>query len=121
MKFLIDMPVSPSLGVWLTKQGHEAMHVSQIGMASADDTDILELAQRESRIIITADLDFPRLIVIAGDKSPAIVLFRGGNYNEEEMKKLMERVLSTISPQEMEQSIVVVDKTRIRKIRLPIK
>lgn len=121
MKFLVDMPISPSLVVWLSKQGHEAIHVSQIGMASADDTDILELAQRENKIIITADLDFPRLVAIAGDNSPAIVLFRGGNYNGQEIKRLMERVLVSLSPQEIEQSIVVVDKSRIRKTRLPIK
>ena len=121
MKFLIDMPISPSLGVWLTEQGHEVIHASQIGMASAIDTDILELAQREGRIIITADLDFPRLVAIAGDNCPAMVLFRGGNYNEQEIKRRIEHVLSVIPPQEIEQSIIVVDKIRIRRRRLPIK
>lgn len=121
MKFLIDMPVSPSLAEWLSAQGHKATHVSQIGMASASDVEILKLAREESSIIITADLDFPRLIALGGDNSPALILFRGGNYKEEGMKRLLERVLQVISSQDIEKSIVVVDRTRIRKITLPIR
>lgn len=120
MKFLIDMPVSPSLSEWLYAQGHKASHVSQIGMASASDVEVIEFARQEGSIIITADLDFPRLIALAGHSSPALILFRGGNYKEEEMKKLVERVLQVISPQDIKKSIVIVDKIRIRKITLPV-
>ena len=114
------MPVSPSLCKWLHSQGHDAAHVSQIGMATASDIEILKFARRESSIIITADLDFPRLIAHGGHNSPALILFRGGNYNEEEMRKLLQRVLQVVSPQDIRSSIVVVDKTRIRKTTLPI-
>ncbi len=120
MKFLIDMPISPSLTEWLQVQGYETIHVSRIGMATANDKEILKYAREEGSIIITADLDFPRLIAIAGDDSPPLILFRGGNYNETEMKSLLQRVLQVISPEDIKRSIVVVDKTRIRKIAIPI-
>ena len=120
MKFLIDMPVSPKLAEWLQLKGHRATHLSKIGMAMASDVEILKLAQKENSVTITADLDFPRLIALAGDNSPALILFRGGNYNEEEMKKLLERVLQDIAPEDITNSIVVVDKTRIRKTTLPL-
>ena len=120
MNFLIDMPVSPSLAEWLRTQGHQATHLSQIGMASASDIEIIKLARQKDSVIITADLDFPRLIALASDDSPALILFRGGNYKEEGMKKLLERILQVISPQDIKKSIVVVDKTRIRRITLPI-
>ena len=120
MKFLLDMPVSPSLSEWLRGLKHEATHVSQIGMAQASDTEILKLAQEEKSIIVTADLDFSRLIALSGEDSPALILFRGGNYKEKEMKNLLEHTLQIISPEELKKSIVVVDKTRIRKITLPI-
>ena len=120
MKFLIDMPLSPTLGDWLQKLGHDAVHVSKIGMATAEDRRILEAAQKQRRIIVTADLDFSRLIAIEEIELPPLILFRGGNYSEQEIKKLMERVLTAIPAQEIEHSIVVVDKTRIRKVHLPI-
>lgn len=120
MKFFIDMPVSPSLAVWLSKQGHNAIHISQLGMSQAADQTVLDYASKENSIVITADLDFPRLLAIMGAHSPGIILFRGGNYTESGMKMLMERVLHAIPAEEMEKSIVVVDKIRIRKVKLPI-
>ena len=120
MKFLLDMPVSMHLCQWLRTQDHEATHVSQIGMASASDIDIIKLAKEQRSIIITADLDFSRLIALAGESSPALILFWGGNYKETELKALLDHTLRVISEQDLEKSIVVVDKTRIRKITLPI-
>ena len=104
MKFFIDMPLSPSLCQWLKAHGHEADHAFATGMATASDMEILKRARREESIVITADLDFPRLIALAGESAPPLILFRGGNYSEEEMKK----------------TIIVVDKTRIRRRSLPI-
>lgn len=120
MKFLIDMPVSPTLADWLNSQGHEAVHISQIGMASAPDVEVIKLARQQGSIVITADLDFPRLIALAEENSPAVILFRGGNYNERQMQNLLKRVLEVVPSQQIEKSIVVVDKFRIRKINLPI-
>jgi len=120
MNFLIDMPVSPAIVEWLGSQGHKAAHVSRMRMASASDIEIIRFAKRENSVIVTADLDFPRLIALARDDSPALIIFRGGNYKEEEMKKLLERVLQAVSPEDIKKSIVVVDKTRIRRITLPI-
>ncbi|MDP2278984.1 MAG: hypothetical protein Q8K51_12240 [Nitrospirota bacterium] len=51
---------------------------------------------------------------------PGIILFRGGNYNEQEMLDLLKRVLDNITEEKIANSIVVVDKTRIRRCPLPI-
>jgi predicted nuclease of predicted toxin-antitoxin system len=62
MKFLLDMPVSPSLLNVLKANAHEGVHAHQIGKDQAPDSEFLEIARREERIIITADLDFPNSI-----------------------------------------------------------
>ena len=49
-----------------------------------------------------------------------MVLFRGGNYNEQEMLDLLKRVLDHIKEEKLLNSITVVDKTRIRRCPLPI-
>ena len=59
MRFLIDMPLSPDLAVWLRSRGHEAVHATELGLAEASDSEIVALAKRETRTIITADLDYP--------------------------------------------------------------
>ncbi len=120
MKALLDMPVAPQLIEVLLAHGHEGVHASQIGKSRASDTELLALARHENRIIITADLDFPRLLALSAAKGPSTILFRGGSYSDEEMRELLERVLQTVPPETIEQSICVVDRKRVRITRLPL-
>jgi len=59
------MPLSPELARWLRTSGHDAQHASQRSLDRAADSDIISVAARELRIVITADLDFPRLLAMA--------------------------------------------------------
>ena len=61
MKSLVDMPLSPEMAAWLRAEGHEAVHASGVGMSQSPDAEILRVALGEDRVVITADLDFPRL------------------------------------------------------------
>ena len=120
MKFLLDMPVSPSLLNTLRDHGHEGVHAHQINHDRAPDTDLLKIARREDRIIITADLDYPRLLALSSDEGPGIILFRGGSYSDAQMRALLERVLTEIPAETIHAAICVVDLRRIRIARLPI-
>jgi len=120
MKALLDAPVSPSLLDVLREFGHAGVHAAQIGLARATDSELIQFATGEQRIVITADLDFPRLLALSAAHNPGLILFRGGNYSEAEMCDLLRRVLEQIKPDVLECAICVVDKTRIRVTRLPV-
>ncbi len=121
MKFLIDMPVSPALVDWLKARGHEGVHAQDIGLATASDPEIVVRARGENRIIITADLDFGRILALSGEDGPSIILFRGGNYSDREMCDLLARVLDSVPEATLTKAICVVDKNRVRVTRLPLK
>jgi len=80
----------------------------------------LDVARSEGRVIITADLDFPRLLALSEAGGPGLILFRGGNYSDAEMCDLLERVLQEVSQEVLERSVSVVDRRRIRVTRLPL-
>ncbi len=120
MKVLLDMPVSSLLLDVLRTHGHEGVHAHQIGEGRATDSELLAIARREGRVVITADLDFPRLLALSSAEGPGVILFRGGNYSDREMCDLLERVLGQVLPGTLESSICVVDKKRIRITGLPI-
>lgn len=120
MKVLLDMPVSSMLIRVLEAYGHEAIHAHQIGKDTATDSELLEIARHESRVVITADLDFPRLLALSMADGPGIILFRGGNYSNAEMCDLLEHTLKGVPPEVLESSICVVDRKRIRVTRLPV-
>jgi len=119
-RFLLDMPVSSLLLTILHDYGHEGVHAHQIGQDRATDRELLEIARREHRIVITADLDFPRLLALTSTEGPGLILFRGGNYSDAEMCELLERVLAEVPPEQLEVSVCVVDRRRIRLTRLPL-
>jgi predicted nuclease of predicted toxin-antitoxin system len=120
MKFLIDMPLSPALARWLRTEGHDAVHASDRGMHQSPDSELLDLALREGRVIITADLDFPRLLAALRTAGPGLILLRGGNFSEVESLGCLQRVLASVEPDELGRSIVVVDQERIRRRGLPV-
>jgi predicted nuclease of predicted toxin-antitoxin system len=120
MKFLVDMPLSPALATWITDQGHDAVHAMDRGLDRASDNIIFERAREEQRVIITADLDYPRLLAFAHTEEPGLILFRGGNYSEQEALGRLKRVLKIIPLEELPHSIIVIEKDRIRRRKLPL-
>ena len=62
---------------------HDAVHALERRLDRASDEVILERARNEQRVVVTADLDYPRLLALAQAKGPGLILFRGGNYVSE--------------------------------------
>jgi predicted nuclease of predicted toxin-antitoxin system len=87
------MPVTPQAVPHLEAGGHDAVHASKIGLETQADSEILERARAEERIVITADLDYPRLLALLNAERPGLILFRGGSYSDAEMLALLDRVL----------------------------
>jgi predicted nuclease of predicted toxin-antitoxin system len=120
MRFLVDMPLSPALAAWLVQQGHDAVHALELKLDRASDAAILDRARNERRVVVTADLDYPRLLALAGTEGPGLILLRGGNYSEQDAVGRLARVIEMTPDEEMENSIVVIERGRIRRRRLPL-
>ena len=115
MKFLVDMALSPALAQWLQSQGHDAVHAAQLGLARTPDTDIMARAKSDSRIIITADLDYPRILALTAADGPAVILFRSGDWKEDQAIDRLSAALDVIPEEQLARSIVVIEKLRIRR------
>jgi predicted nuclease of predicted toxin-antitoxin system len=120
MKFLVDQPVSPLLAAWLRERGHDAVHVRDIGLAAAPDTQLVALAISHGRVLITADLDYPRIIALSKNDRPGLILFRAGNVSDTQMLHLLQRTLTEVPEDQLASSIVVVGEHSIRIARLPL-
>jgi predicted nuclease of predicted toxin-antitoxin system len=120
VKFLVDMALSPALAQWLIDRGHDAVHAAAIGLARPADTEIIARAKSDDRIIITADLDYPRLLALSAADSPAVILFRGGDWKESQVIDRLSAALAVIPEDELSRSLVVIEKSRIRRRVLPL-
>jgi predicted nuclease of predicted toxin-antitoxin system len=120
VKFLVDMLLPPVLAHWLATQGHDAVHASSVGLDRAPDIEILRRARLDARTVITADLDYPRLMALTGAEGPSLILFRGGDWSEPDVTARMRQIFRVMAEKEITRSIIVVDRARVRRRRLPI-
>lgn len=52
MRFLVDSALSPLIAEGLKRKGHDAVHVRDYGLQSVLDTEVLERAANEDRILV---------------------------------------------------------------------
>jgi predicted nuclease of predicted toxin-antitoxin system len=53
MRFLVDAQLPAALARWLAANGHEAQHVSDIGMSASTDRVVWRYALEHTAIIVT--------------------------------------------------------------------
>jgi predicted nuclease of predicted toxin-antitoxin system len=78
VKFLVDANRPPAFARWLASEGHEAHHVSDLGMTSMSDRAIWQHASDTEACIVTKDEDFV-LLQALNRAGPAVVWIRIGN------------------------------------------
>jgi predicted nuclease of predicted toxin-antitoxin system len=121
MRFLIDNALSPVVAEGLCQSGHDAIHVRTIGLAAADDVTIFEYAERERRVIVSADTDFGTILAMRNSASPSVILFRGATpRNPNSQVKLLLANLGEMTASIERGAVVVVEPQRIRVRTLPI-
>ncbi|MBI4848123.1 MAG: DUF5615 family PIN-like protein [Nitrospirae bacterium] len=120
MKFLVDNALSPLIATGLKDAGIDAIHVREIGLQSAADLTIFELAAKEDRIIISADTDFGTLLARLHYLKPSVILFRGSMKHPGSQLSILLKYLPEIKGTLEQGSIVVIEDYRIRIRVLPI-
>jgi predicted nuclease of predicted toxin-antitoxin system len=93
LRFLVDAQLPPALARWLSRRGHEAEHVFDRGLTSADDRTIWRDAEATDSIILTKDEDFALLKEIERD-GPKVVWIRLGNTRRQALLHWFERKTS---------------------------
>lgn len=53
MKFLIDEMFSQDVASLLGDEGHDAVHVAELGLRAAPDPDLLTVASAQARVVVT--------------------------------------------------------------------
>lgn len=75
MNFLADENVHADIVAWLRKENHNVLYAAE-DLQSRSDDDLLDLARKEQRILITDDKDFGELIFRKRLATSGIILLR---------------------------------------------
>lgn len=121
MKLLLDANLSPEVARLLKGAEHDAIHVSEVGLLSAPDPDIMEAAAQEGRVLLTADADFGALLALGSRATPSVVLLRSADHlRPVEQAELLVANLPSISDDLEKGAIASLTRDRLRVRELPI-
>jgi len=120
MKFLLDMPISPKTEEFLKKQGYDAIRVDKLKMHKSTDKEIFNYAIERNMVIITADLDFGKILAYFKSSKPSVIIFRLRYPSPESINKLLWTVLPRVRGELEAGSLILIEDDRIRIKKLPI-
>jgi predicted nuclease of predicted toxin-antitoxin system len=117
MKFLADQDVYAITIVVLRSLGHDVVRAAGLGLAQAEDAELLRVAHEQERIFVTRDRDFGALVFVQGS-GPGVIYLRMLPSTQNAVHVEFERVLTLYSEQELQTSFVVIEpgRHRIRKL-----
>ncbi len=97
MKFLIDAQLPRRFCSWLVVAGHDATHTLDLPQRNCTtDREILDIAEREERIVVTKDDDFVQSFLLTG-RPPKLLLVATGNIGNAQLEKLIRTNLVMIA------------------------
>ncbi|MEP0949473.1 DUF5615 family PIN-like protein [Leptolyngbya subtilissima DQ-A4] len=100
--------------------GVNAVHVGEIGMAEADDADIILMAKLEDRVIATLDADFHTLLALSEALSPSVIRIRIERLRAQALTDLLPMTIAECSGELERGAAITVEPGRIRTRRLPL-
>ena len=93
MRFLIDAQLPPGLVHLLVDAGHEAIHVTDLGLLTEPDMKIGEYAIQQDMIVVTKDEDFVQMRLMSSEV-PRVLWIRIGNATNRVLALCLQPLLS---------------------------
>lgn len=112
MLWLADECVTVSMVRELRGAGHDVLYIAEFA-GSLSDVEVIALASREGRLLLTADKDFGELVFRRGQAVPGLILLR---IDPEDGPLVWRRVLEAAdqSGQGLFGRYLVIDEVRFR-------
>jgi predicted nuclease of predicted toxin-antitoxin system len=114
------MNISPKTVESLRQQGWDTVRVSQLLPVNACDEEILGLARREDRVVVTQDLDFSTLLALGGYDRPSLITIRLSVSDPDTVARRLLEVLPRIEQTLRKGCAATVEDVTVRVRRLPI-
>jgi predicted nuclease of predicted toxin-antitoxin system len=120
MKLLLDQGLPFSAAALLRDAGIDTIHVGEIEMSAAEDSQIIQRARDEGRVVATLDADFHTLLALDMAITPSVIRIRIERLRAQPVTDLLLKVIAECEEDLEEGSAITVEPSRIRIRRLPL-
>lgn len=120
-KLFLDQNVPIAIARWLraTKTDWVVMHTSEVSLSGSPDHAVFAWAPMERAAILTFDEDFADRRAFSVSDHFGITRLRVWPTTVEEVQNDMSRLIASIDIAELRNSLVIIDKKKIRIRRYP--
>ena len=117
LRLLLDQMIDADVAIALRAAGYDVRCVADLGMARADDAEILEVAIQQNRILVTLDEDFGDWAVLPLDQHPGVIRIKAAPTTTEVIQSVLLPFLETHASEEFSSRLVIVRLGGARWIR----
>lgn len=119
MKFLLDENISPRTAKFLKNLGYDAKTLDDFKMLGCENGEVVRLAIKENRIIITLDLTFGYRFYFLNRGKVGMLLLRLDDLTVENVNKVLKSFLELIQKEKrkIEKNLVIVEEEGYRIIK----
>lgn len=111
--------MSPQTVKLLRKLGHDVSGVAEVGLKGCLDEDVVSLAVRENRVIITHDLDFGSIYYFFQRKKVGVIVLRVHPPTVEETNHVLKNFLEKVDLEKnsLTKCLITLNRRRYRVLR----
>ena len=114
LTFLLDADMPRSSAKVMQSVGFEVEDVRDIGMRAAKDSEIIEYALKNKKIIVTRDTDFGE--VLRYPDHPGAIIFRlPYTFTSKELNERLDDFFKSVKEDELKEAIIIVELSRYRR------
>lgn len=114
LKLLLDANLSPETAKFFRRKGLNVKSIQEEKLGKLADKEIVELAIKEERIVVTLDLDFGELWYFVFKGKTGIIVLRTKFQTVEWVNKILEKFLKERFKEGMEKSLIVLSESGFR-------
>ena len=113
MKFIVDAHLPFRLALWLRQKGFDVIHTIELPAKNkTEDLEIIAIANKEERIVITKDTDFFKYFLLKREPRK-IILVTTGNISNKDLFLIFEQNLDLIIKEIEKNSVIEVNTYNI--------
>ena len=76
LRFILDQGLPREAAIILRAAGVDCVHAGELGMAAAQDSEILGWARLNAAVVVTLDADFHAELAVTGAALPSVIRIR---------------------------------------------
>ena len=117
MRLYLDQMLRAHLAPLLQAQGHDVLRATETGQSRADDSDILERATRDRRILVTLDGHFGDWVVLPLFEHFGVIRVKAHPATTQNIAQVLGPLLARHTEAEFRNHLVIASPRRTRWVR----